>query len=198
MPPEMKQTLPICLASGSPRRAQMMTQLGLTFSTYTGNVDETQAPGEELVSFITRISEEKARSALSDFPAHLILAGDTVVVVEGEVMGKPENPDHARQMLTKLSGTTHSVFSAFTILHGVSQEVISNHQETRLTFRELPDKWIDWYANHPESGDKAGAYAIQGMGGVMLHSLQGSYSTVVGFPLETIFWIMVEKGWITL
>ena len=194
----MRQTRPFCLASASPRRKELLAQLGLTFEVAPPDTDETRHPGEAPPAYSLRIAESKARSALARFPAHLILAGDTVVVLGEEMLGKPATPGEATEMISRLSGKTHRVISAYFLLDGPSGERCEGIAETRVVFRPLPAEWIAWYGALPEAQDKAGAYAIQGVGGAMVERIEGSYATVVGFPTDAILWDLIRKGWVTL
>lgn len=194
----MKQTRPFCLASGSPRRRQLLTQFGLDFSLCEVNVDEARLPEEAAADYALRLSITKARAALGSFGEHIILAGDTVVALEGEILGKPNDTREAAAMIARLSGKTHRVLSAYTLLDALSGEHCTGVPVTEVTFRELPPEWIDWYSRLPEAADKAGAYAIQGVGGAMVRSIAGSYNAVVGFPMEEIIWNLVRKGWLNL
>ncbi|MDH4121886.1 MAG: Maf family protein [Deltaproteobacteria bacterium] len=192
----MKLTRPLCLASESPRRAELLARFGFPFITSPADVDESYRPGEAPLEHAARLAQEKSARAQEKHPGHVVLAGDTVVVLEGRVMGKPRNPAHAREMLENLSGRTHEVVTAYHLADGLMGDVVSKAVVTRVTFRVLPAWWMAMYANLPEPLDKAGAYGIQGLGGAMVSRIEGSYNNVMGFPMEEILWDMLEKQWV--
>ncbi|MCZ6728973.1 MAG: Maf family protein [SAR324 cluster bacterium] len=194
----MKQTRSICLASASPRRRELMAQYGLEFTVHPVLVDEQPLAHEEPQAYVRRLAAQKATEAQAGFADHLILAGDTVVVLDADMMGKPRDNQDAAEMIGRLSGNTHRVLSAYTLLDSRTGDFLIRVPETLVTFRTLPAAWIAWYSAQSEVLDKAGAYAIQGMGGAMVERIEGSYSTVMGFPMEAIIWDLLDKGWITL
>ena len=194
----MKQTRPLCLASTSPRRRELLQRFGLEFAVYAPHVDEQPLPGEDAGGHVVRLAQLKAEAPRADFPGHGILAGDTVVVHEGAILGKPTDPADARQMLERLSGTSHRVLSAWCALDADTGQSGSGVVETRVTFRRLPPAWIRWYSRLDEALDKAGAYGIQGIGGAMVERIEGSYPNVVGFPIEVVVWELLSRGWLEL
>lgn len=194
----MRSTLPLCLASTSPRRREMLAQYGLEMTLHAPDIAETRQPGEAPEVFVARMAAEKAAAAHAHFPGHLILAGDTIVVLGEEILGKPGNGETAAGMLTRLSGHTHLVMSAYCLLHGPTGQEVGETVRTSVTFRHLSPDWIAWYSAREESWDKAGAYGIQGMGAAMIDRIDGSYANVVGLPIERVFWSMKEQGWLTI
>jgi len=194
----MNQTRPLCLASASPRRAELLQRYGLRFDTFAPAVDEAARPGEAPEALVLRLAIDKAAAARKHFPTHLILAGDTTVVVDGRMLGKPESPADAARMLGHLSGRTHRVLSAYCLLDGKTSQTHTRVVDTAVTFRPLPQAWIAWYSAQPEAQDKAGAYGIQGIGGAMIARIEGSYTCVMGLPIEAIVWDLLERGWLTL
>ncbi len=194
----MIQHRPLCLASASPRRAELLERLGLRFERFEPQVEESPLPGELPAATVARLAEAKARAAHQRYPGHLILAGDTEVVSRGRLLGKPADAAEAQRMLEELSGSTHSVLSAYHALDGASGQSCAGVVETRVTFRALPPAWVRWYSQLPEGRDKAGAYGIQGLGGVMVSRIEGSYTAVMGFPVESIVWDLLERGWLSL
>ncbi len=182
----------IILASASPRRKELLTQIHLTFevepSKYAENVKTKLAP-EALVRFLSR---EKAKAIAPKYPDSLIIAADTIGVIHGQVIGKPETPEAARRMLCLLSGKTHVVITGFTILDTGSGRMLTRTVKTEVTFRKLTLSEIDAYISSGEPFrenlqgeplDKAGAYAIQGRGAVLVKELKGDYYNVMGLPL---------------
>lgn len=194
----MKQTRPMCLASASPRRRELLERFGLRFEVRAVDVDESPLPGEAPEAHVARLAEAKAGAAARSWGPGLVLAGDTVVVLAETVLGKPVDPLEAADMLARLSGRTHRVLTAYALLEVPDGEAIHRTVETAVTFRPLPALWIDWYAGTPEALDKAGAYAIQGIGGAMVSRIEGSFNNVVGLPVEHIVWEMLEREWLTL
>lgn len=194
----MIQTRPFCLASASPRRRELLEQFGLKFRVDAADVDESPLPAESATGYVQRLAKLKAEEVRRRYADHLILAGDTAVVLDGDILGKPRDTGEAAEMIGRLSGRTHRVVSAYTLLDGPTGELCSGCPETLVTFRVLPPAWVEWYAALAEAGDKAGAYAIQGAGGAMVERIEGTYSTVVGFPMEAIIWHLLDKGWVNL
>jgi septum formation protein len=194
----MKQSRPICLASASPRRKELLERFALRFEVFAPQVDERLQAGETAAAHVARLAALKAETARRAFPDHLILAADTVVVYRNRILGKPAGPEDAARMLRLLSGRSHRVLSAYALLDGPSGERGGATVDTRVTFRALPPEWIAWYSRLPEAQDKAGAYGIQGVGGAMVQRIVGSYTNVVGFPIEHVLWALMERGWVTL
>ncbi|AGC44355.1 maf protein [Myxococcus stipitatus DSM 14675] len=184
------QTL-LVLASGSPRRRDFLSQLGLTFTVSAADIDETPHPGEEARAYVLRLAREKARVVAARSPGAWVLAADTTVAVGTELLGKPQSPDEAREMLGRLSGKTHDVFTGVA-LAGRHEEALAVH--TRVTFRALSAAEIDWYVSTGEPVDRAGAYAIQGKGGFLVASVDGSPTNVVGLPLGETLALMERAG----
>jgi len=170
------------LASGSPRRRELLTQLGLTFERIVTNVEEQRQPNEVAENYVRRLANDKAqagvRLAAQDLP---VLGADTIVVLNGEVLEKPQDAAHAAEMLHKLSGQTHQVMTAVALAdrHQALDCVVT----TDVTFRTLTASDITDYIATGEPMDKAGAYGIQGRGGNFVRKINGSYHAVVGLPL---------------
>lgn len=194
----LKQLRPLCLASGSPRRRALLAQFGLSFAVESAAVDESPRAGEAPPDYVRRLAGEKARAVRPAHPGHGILGGDTTVVIDGEMLGKPTGREDARAMLRRLSGRTHQVLSGYHLLEAEGGWHEAGVVETRVTFRPLETAWVDWYTAQPECLDKAGAYGVQGLGSVMVERIEGSYTNVVGFPIETVFWAALARGWVAL
>lgn len=194
----MNATRPICLASASPRRRELLARYGLEVRVYPADLDESPHPGEPPEAQVARLARAKAEAAAPAHPDALVIGGDTVVVLGEEVLGKPRDRADGESMLRRLSGQTHRVLSGYWLLDGPSGESFGHTVETRVTFRALPPQWIAWYAALPEMLDKAGAYAIQGVGGAMVERIEGSYTNVVGFPVERVLWDLIDRGWVRL
>lgn len=191
-------TRPLCLASTSPRRRDILEQFGLSFEVFAPQVHEEVVPGESPEEHVLRLAQAKVLAAASHYPSHVILAGDTVVAHDQEILGKPADEEDAVRMIRALSGRAHKVFSGYVVAEGPEGARCEKVVETAVVFRALPDDWIQWYVRQDESRDKAGAYGIQGLGGAMVERIEGSYTNVVGMPIEHIIWDMIDKGWIAL
>jgi septum formation protein len=172
----------LVLASQSPRRRELLAQLGLSFDVRPSDADETVHPGEPPRDYVLRVAREKARAVAGD----LVLAADTAVVLGDEVLGKPADDADARRMLRALSGTEHEVLTAVVLRRDAALE-LDTVVSTRVVFAELSDREIDRYVSTGEPRDKAGAYAIQGAAIAFVRSVVGSPSNVVGLPIaETV------------
>ncbi len=173
----------VYLASGSPRRSELLTQLGVSFELLVTDVDETVRPGEAVDVYVSRMASDKARAALMAMPARRapVLGADTTVVIDNEILGKPANKAAAASMLRHLSGRDHEVLTAVAI--GDGQRETTAISRTVVTFRALSDAEIDGYWATGEPRDKAGGYGIQGLGAVFIEAIEGSYSGVMGLPL---------------
>jgi len=193
----------LCLASGSPRRQELLTRMGVRFVTVAQDVDEQVLADESPEVFVIRLALEKARAGLAGRPDPdtPVLGADTAVVIDDEILGKPQDADAARAMLERLAGRTHRVLTGVALVDG-------EQEATRLSLSSVSLRMIDpaeieayWASGEP--ADKAGAYAIQGLGGVFVEQLEGSYSGVMGLPLfETHdllgeFGIAYQRHWAT-
>lgn len=170
------------LASGSPRRQELLTQLGVSFERIVTGIEEKRGDGESAQQYVSRLAREKALAGVAQIPRDLpVLGADTIVILNGEVLEKPHDGEHAAQMLRKLSGQTHQVMTAVALAD--SQQVLDCLVVTDVTFRVLTDEEIAGYIASGEPMDKAGAYGIQGLGGCFVRKINGSYHAVVGLPL---------------
>jgi septum formation protein len=171
------------LASASPRRGELLKRMGLHFDIMPGNIDETFLPEETPREHVLRLAEEKALSVARYHPEAWVLGADTIVVVAGEVLGKPESPAEATKMLEKLSGREHEVFTGFSIVRQDRKVRIREVVGSFVLFRDIADDEMAWYTGTEEPYDKAGAYAVQGIGGCFIREIRGSCTNVVGLPL---------------
>lgn len=175
--------VPLVLASASPRRRDLLRDLGLTFTVEEPNVDETVDDGAEPDTMVRELAERKARTVASRLTECIVLAADTIVVLDGEIYGKPSDREHATGMLRALSGRTHEVVTGVCAMHGVRGVVQTRVVRTDVRFRRAGDEEIGRYVATGECFGKAGAYAIQGLGGLLVAGIDGDYSNVVGLPL---------------
>ena len=196
------QHRPLCLASSSPRRKDMLQNFGLEFFSVSPDIDESRRDSETAESFVKRVALDKARKIFQDHESlpgkTLILSGDTIVVLEGHILGKPEDQLEAGKMIDRLSGKTHQVSTAFVVLDTSNGEELVQQVSTKVTFRNLDAGMIKWYQDLGEGLDKAGAYSIQGHGSMLVSRIEGSYPNVVGFPIEQVLETLLKKGWISL
>ena len=182
----------IILASASPRRSQLLEALGLTFTVCPSPALEpapTSADGRDPGAFVERLARLKADAITSE---DLIIAADTVVVIDDEILGKPVDVADARAMLGRLRGRSHAVYSGICVRHGARIE--SAHQITAVTFGEFSDEWIASYVQTGEPMDKAGSYAAQGKGALLVTKIEGDYWNVVGLPLFRLSQMLREFG----
>lgn len=186
----------LILASASERRAEILHNAGFSFSVLSSAVDETPIPGESPADLVQRLADAKAElvAARAVGPA-IILAADTEVVLDGQVLGKPRTSEHARQMLAKLSGRTHSVLTGVTLVRLPDMERHSFVEITQVHFTPIPPEEITRYLATGEPFDKAGSYAIQGRAGRYVPRVEGCYFNIVGLPLARVCAALAELGW---
>jgi len=181
----MTEALPadaIILASASPRRRQLLELIGVDFEVDPADVDEIPFAGEDPAAFAARSARDKAKQVARRHPDRLVLGADTVVEVDFEIFGKPSSMEAAAGMLRRLSGTTHLVHTAIALINrDESHEIVDSAE---VEFVTLSEEMIRWYVATGEPMDKAGAYAIQGLGGLLVARVKGSPHTVVGLPLH--------------
>lgn len=188
-------TAAFILASGSPRRRELLTSLGITFSIQKPEINEDQHPGEAPLVYVRRLSQEKAAHiATQTGDTATILAADTIVVDDGDILGKPADAEEARQMLRQLRGKSHRVCTSMTLLvpNTPAQTEITC---TEVTMRHYSDAEIETYVASGDPFDKAGGYAIQNAVFAPVAHIEGSYSNVVGLPLETLRRLLAARGW---
>ena len=190
----MKQEREILLASASPRRSELLTQLGLHFRVVVTDVDETRMADESPPEYVRRLAREKALAGLAMSDGELpVLGADTVVLLDEKILCKPKDRADAAEMLTMMSGREHQVLSAVALAcSGDDVRVVLN--TTRVVFGEFPSAFIDWYCSTDEPMDKAGAYAIQGSASQFIARIDGSYSGVMGLPLYETAALLRDAG----
>ena len=184
----------ILLASASPRRKELLEQIGLQFEVEPSNYDEEITSASEPHETARRLSLGKARAAARKHPNALIIAADTFVVLGDRILGKPRTDSEARKMLRALNVQAHSVVTGFTLLDTETGKVLSRSVETRVHMRKLMLREIDSYIRTKEPLDKAGGYAIQGLGAVLVDRIEGDYFNVVGLPLSALAEGLKEFG----
>jgi septum formation protein len=186
----------LILASASPRRKELLEQIGLQFSVMPSSVEESIKPDEAPDDLVIRLSLDKARDIAerSDISARWIIGSDTVVVCNQQILGKPINDQDAAAMLRQLSGTNHLVISGYAVIDRLKQVQRTEAVTTRVHFRQLTEEEIARYIATGEPADKAGAYAIQGIGACFVSGIEGSYTNVVGLPLCRLTLALKELG----
>jgi septum formation protein len=186
----------LILASASPRRAEILRDAGFTFTVMSSAVDETPIPGESAQDLVQRLADAKAElvAARAVGPA-IVIAADTAVLIDGEILGKPRTTDDASHMLTRLGGRVHSVLTGVTLIRLPDAERRSFVETTLVHFAPLSPEDLAHYLATEEPFDKAGAYAIQGRAGRYIPRIDGCYYNVVGLPLARVCHALSEMGW---
>ena len=182
----------IILASASPRRAELLRAAGIDFDVRPADIDETMRPGEEPADYVSRLAEAKARAVHERDGNQTVLAADTAVVVDGQILGKPMDEADAKRMLRMLGGRSHEVLTAVSLFHP-GEIVDTRIDATTVEFAELSDADIEWYVSSGEPMDKAGAYAVQGLASRFVTRIDGSYSNVVGLPIALVYQMLTNK-----
>jgi septum formation protein len=184
----------LILASKSPRRRYLLKQAGLSFSVIPSSIDETSVPVSSPETYVKALSEAKAENVSIKFPEKWVIGADTIVLKDGAILGKPDSITQARAMLKQLSGQTHQVLTGYAICCKSKNRKYSETVKTHVLFKSLTDKEIEWYIHTKEPFDKAGAYAIQGLGTFLVKSINGSYTNVVGLPVCEVIEILIKEG----
>ncbi len=187
------QNAPIILASRSPRRYALLRQAGLAFSVIPSSVENHVTPPSEPPVYARVLAEKKAQWVSGSHPESWVIGADTIVVKNGAILEKPESPSAAKAMLRMLSGTTHAVYTGYALSHDASGSLFSDTVLTHVTFKPLTESEIAWYASTDEPYDKAGGYAIQGLGTLLVKHIQGSYTCVVGLPVCEIMDFFIKR-----
>ncbi|MBS1789769.1 MAG: septum formation inhibitor Maf [Acidobacteria bacterium] len=186
----MLKNINLVLASGSPRRLELLRAAGIDFTVRVADVDEKVLPGELPRDYVVRLSREKARAVAAE--GELVLGADTTVVSLNEILAKPTDENDARRMLRLLSGKWHEVLTGVSLVN--SSKVISDIAVTRVKFTRMSEEEIGWYVASGEPMDKAGAYGIQGYASRFIERIEGSYSNVVGLPVQMVYRMIAEFG----
>lgn len=184
----------LILASASPRRQELLSSAGISFEVLPSEVDEGFQEGEPPEEYVVRLARRKATKAGERHKDRWVLAADTVVVIDGRILGKPGDRQEAKEMLGVLSDQEHRVITGFCLLRGDSGKSREGTVTTRVRFKRLSSREIEWYLDTGEPFDKAGAYAIQGKAAFMVKEIRGSYTNVVGLPLTEVIEALQEMG----
>lgn len=185
----------IVLASTSPRRAELLKQIGVEFELATGNVQERPHPDEAPADYITRLARTKVIAVARERETGLIIGADTVVVLDGQLLGKPQDEADAERMLRSLSGRWHAVMTGVALYDVATGQEVADFDKTLVRFARLSNQEIEWYVKSGEPMDKAGAYGIQGLGGLFVDEIAGNYYNVVGLPLPLVYRLARRLGY---
>jgi len=185
--------LPLFLASKSPRRKKLLQQLNLKFKVISVEIDESRKGKETPVNMVKRLAEEKLIASMKNIGEGIIITADTIVVLNGEILGKPLDRAEAKKMLNTLSGKTHIVYTGFVVCNTKTGKSITDYEKTFVTFRKLGSKEIENYIKSGSPMDKAGAYGIQDdFGAVFIKKINGDYYNVVGLPISKLYKNLID------
>jgi nucleoside triphosphate pyrophosphatase len=188
----------LILASKSPRRSELLKQVGLDFEVVPSRVAEDFVQKESPQEHVIRLAKAKAIGVATGYPDRWVIAADTIVYINGSILGKPKNQEEAIEMLRHLSGQEHWVLTGFSVCHLGKKKGDKEAVQTAVRVKSLTPPEMEWYAKTGEPFDKAGGYAIQGIGSFMIESIRGSYTNVVGLPLCELIQMLNRLGAITI
>jgi septum formation protein len=177
----------IVLASGSPRRAEILKTVNWPFEIMLPDIDETRQANEDAVTYVQRLARAKAEAVAERVASSLIVAADTTVVIGEQILEKPTDRNDARGMLRQLNGRWHQVITGVALIDGATSASRVAHEVTEVKFAAMSQDEIDWYASSGEPMDKAGAYAIQGLGARFIEGIRGDFFNVMGLPLRLLY-----------
>ncbi len=184
---------PLILASGSPRRRYLLKQAGLAFTVVAGTFDERSVPLTSPPEYVRTLAVAKADEISQKFPQSWVIGADTIVSIDGRILGKPASDGEARNMLQHLSGRIHAVHTGYCIRRRSDDSLFADTVKTEVRLKTLTADEITWYIQTREPFDKAGAYAIQGLGTFLVKSIKGSYTNVVGLPVCEVIEILIRE-----
>ncbi|NBK96450.1 MAG: septum formation inhibitor Maf [Erysipelotrichia bacterium] len=175
----------VILASESPRRRELLSSLGINYTTCSSKIEEVFDTNKTIEEALMQVAYDKAKAVAENYPNDVVLGADTIVVVDHQILGKPKNDEEAKMMLKMLSGREHRVLTGTAIIYKEASEC--HVEETKVTFYDLDEEMIDAYVASKECKDKAGAYGIQGKGSILVKRIEGDYYNVVGLPLASTY-----------
>ncbi len=187
----------LILASKSPRRSELLRQVGLEFDAVPSGVKEDFVERESPQEHVIRLALAKAKDVANKYPERWVIAADTIVYIGGSILGKPNNRQEALEMLRRLSGQEHWVLTGFSVCHLGKERADQETVQTAVRMKNLTPAEMEWYVRTGEPFDKAGGYAVQGIGSFMIESIRGSYTNVVGLPLCELVQMLNRLGAIT-
>ena len=182
----------IILASSSPRRRELLSMIGLNYVIKTSGEEEVQPHGLPPAEFVKTLALQKAQPVADLHPGDCVIGADTIVYLEGNILGKPHTPDVAKAYLSRMQGKQHVVFTGVAVLKNGKADV--RHCETTVTFSPMTEREIDAYVATGEPLDKAGAYGVQGPGGIFVERVEGNYFNVIGLPLPMLYKMLIDAG----
>lgn len=191
----MKSVLRLILASESPRRKSLLESAGISPIVVPSNVDE-EAPSEDMApgDLVKALARRKIRKVAASHANDLVLGGDTIVYIEGKVLGKPGDKEEAREMLRCICGRTHEVYTGIALYEPLGRTVLDDFDATFVTIKDMDEEEIRWYVETGEPMDKAGSYALQGIGGFFVTRVEGDFSSVIGLPLPKVYGLLRRAG----
>jgi septum formation protein len=184
----------IILASKSPRRYELLKQVGLDFDVIPGGIEEDYIKGESPRKHVLRLAEAKALDVGNQYPDRWVVAADTIVYIDHSILGKPKSREEAKKMLRRLSGKEHRVLTGFSVQHLERGKGDREAVQTAVRVKKLTQAEMEWYIKTGEPFDKAGGYAVQGIGSFMIESIKGSYTNVVGLPICELIQMLNRLG----
>ncbi len=184
----------LVLASSSPRRAELLGQIGLNFEIITSDVDETPLPGLSPSEQVEYLARKKAEAVAREVSSGIVIAADTIVVWRGQTLGKPLDGDEAFAILSRLQGSAHDVFTGVALVDTHTGRILVEHEQTRVFLRAIEEDEICRYIDSGEPFDKAGAYGVQGLAAIFVERLEGCYTNVVGLPLARLSLMLKKSG----
>ena len=187
----MIQLPKLILASGSPRRSEILTSVGWEFTRHVADIDETELDGESPEDYVVRLAREKAEAVAVNYADAIVLGADTTVVIDGQILGKPVDLTDARRMLKTLAGNWHDVLTGIAIVR--DGNTVSDLQRTRVKFATMSDDEISFLAERGDPLDKAGAYAVQAQAALFIQGIEGDYWNVVGLPVKLVYELVMKK-----
>lgn len=190
-----ERELRIILASASPRRADLLKQIGVEFDIAPSEVGELPHPDEAPADYITRIARAKVITVARKRESGLVIGADTVVVLDGHLLGKPNDEADASRMLRQLSGKWHAVMTGVALFDVATRGEVADYDKTLVKFAQLTDTEIEWYISTGEPMDKAGAYGVQGRAGLFVEEIAGNYCNVVGLPIPLVYRLARRLGY---
>jgi len=182
----------IILASKSPRRKELLELMGLNFQIITSDIEEQIPEHASPEAVVCALAYQKAEAVAREHPNDCVIGADTIVYLDGDILGKPHTPDRAKSFLRKMQGRQHTVYTGVAVLANGSKDV--RYETTKVTFAPMSNQEIDWYVSTGDPLDKAGAYGVQGPFGVFVTHLDGNYFNVIGMPLPLLYKMLLEVG----
>jgi septum formation protein len=187
----MIQLPKLILASGSPRRSEILASVGWDFTKHVPDIDESEHPGEQPADYVVRLAREKAEAVAFRFPDDIVLGADTTVVIDGQIIGKPADLADARRMLNLLAGNWHVVLTGVAVVRkGKTDSAV---ERTRVKFAPMTSAEIEFLASNGDPLDKAGAYAVQAQAALFIEGIEGDYWNVVGLPVKLVYDLIMKR-----